>query len=172
MRNVSVHALGLTLFLLPMPSACTRPIIEGSVKQKPATPLVNIVTFQSTDGVVQIDKTGKGAVLCVWGLYQAVKTVGLECHQGEDAELQNELKRSLDRIDNFIITNSKHPVTRANIEYRRLKGLEQLRSSGNICTGDLAKLYDALRSSGAAPLRAQTNDLLSIRREPVMNPCL
>jgi hypothetical protein len=29
-----------------------------------------------------------------------------------------------------------------------------------------------MRSSGAAELQAQTTDLLSIAREPVINPCL
>ncbi|NIJ07836.1 hypothetical protein FHS31_001446 [Sphingomonas vulcanisoli] len=124
------------------------------------------------DEVVQIDKSGKGAVLCMWGIYQAASAVGLECHKGEDAAFQNELKRSLDRMDDFIIKNSKRPVSKADLESRRSEGLQQLRSSGNICIGDAAKIYSALQSAGAMNLEKQTTDLLSIPREPVMNPCL
>jgi hypothetical protein len=173
MRPRSILALGFTALLLSAQPAQTRSVLGSKqVRSAQVDSSGSIEAFRSGDNVIQSDKTGKGAVLCVWGIYQAAKAVGAECHKGADAAFQSELERSLNRIDEFIVANSKHPVTRKDLETRRIEGLRQLRSSGNICVGDAAKLYNALHDSGAAALQAQTTDLLSIPREPVMNPCL
>ena len=46
------------------------------------------------------------------------------------------------------------------------------RHQGTVCSRDAESMYEALRTAGAAGLRAQVDDLLSIPREPVLNPCL
>ena len=173
MRPRSILALGFAGLLLSALPAQTRSVLGSKqVRSARVDPSGSIETFRSGDNVVQSDRTDKGAVLCVWGIYQAAKAVGSECHKGADAAFQFELERSLNRIDEFILANSKHPMTRKDLESRRIEGLRQLLSSGSICVGDAARLYEALRDSGAAALQSQTTNLVSIPREPVMNPCL
>jgi len=171
MRTSLMLMLGSAL-LLPSPGEVAKPADTAHGTTKSASPVGGVETFYSDGDVVQIDRTGKGAVLCAWGILQAARTVGLECHHNEDTAFQNELKRSLRRIDRFIVKNSKHPVTVADLEARRSQGLQELRFSGNICVGDAEKLYEALRGRGVSAVQAETTDLLSIPREPVINPCL
>ncbi|WP_375395553.1 hypothetical protein [uncultured Sphingomonas sp.] len=129
-----------------------------------------IETVEVGGGVLKTDVTGKGAVLCVWGIYEAVRAVGKECNQGKDADFQAQLDQSLKHIDDFIITNG--PAKKADLEARRSEGLKQLHASGNLCVGEAAKLYERMRDHGPSILRESTTELLSIPREPVMNPCL
>jgi len=131
-----------------------------------------IETRHSGENIIQTDRTGKGAVLCMWGILEAVRATGRECFEGQDQEFQAELDSSLARIDQFIIRNSSRPVTQAGLELRRSQAVQQLRSSGNVCAGDTAKMYQALRTGGADRLRGYVTDMLSIPREPVINPCL
>lgn len=143
---------------------------DGQKEEAQVTSSRGIETQRVEGGVLKTDVTGKGAVLCIWGIYEALRAVGQECHKNQDGSFQKELNRSLDQIDRFIIKNGH--TKRANLETRRVKGLEELHASGDICLGDARKMYDQIRSRGAAALHASTVDLLSIPREPVMAPCL
>jgi hypothetical protein len=164
----------LTALLVPVSSATWAQ--EGAAKsavQEPASTVSNGVETQRIgDTTVQTDVTGKGAVLCVWGILEAVRAAGRECFKGQDAEFQTELDTSISGIDQFIIRNSSRPVTQAGLDDRRAQALKQLHSLGDICTGDAARMYEGLRARGVDELRANTTDMLSVPREPVINPCL
>lgn len=140
--------------------------------QLPPAQSGGVETRRLGDKAVQVDNSGKGAVLCIWSIYDAVRLVGRECHAGQDAAFQAELEQSIARIDDFIIANSKHPVSKEQLDARRAQGLRGLQMHGSICAGSAEQLYQMLRRGGPEALRAQTADLLSIPREPVMNPCL
>lgn len=173
-RNAML-AVGLLIALfIPVSSpAWARQSAAKPEAQEPTSTLSNgIETLRSGDRTIQTDVTGKGAVLCSWGILEAIRAAGRECFKGQDAEFQAELDDSLSRIDQFIIRNSSRPVTQAGLDIRRAQALKQLHSIGNICTGDAAKMYEGLRARGASQLHASTTELLSIPREPVINPCL
>jgi len=175
MRFRSMLAVGLAVVLLPnWPTrAGAGQSQTGEEKQASSDTFSRgIETTRSGNNTVQTDRTGKGAVLCMWGILEAVRAAGRECFKGQDPAFQAELDHSMTRIDRFIIRNSTRPVTQAALEARRVQGLQQLHAYGNICTGDAAKMYGVMRASGAAQLRAGTTELLSIPREPVTNPCL
>jgi hypothetical protein len=121
---------------------------------------------------VETDRSGKGAVLCAWGIYEAARAAGRACFDGQDGPFQAELERSISRIDQFILANSSRHITQAQLDERRRRGLEEVRQAGDICKGAAAQMYVALRTRGAAALGAGTDELLSVPREPVMNPCL
>lgn len=162
----STRALALAAVLMPVLTAL------ASADQIPAAPSGSVETYRLGNQAFQVDNTGKGAVLCIWSIYDAVRLVGRECHPSQDAAFQVELEQSIARIDEFIIANSTRPVSKEQINALRAKGLEMLRLHGNICAGDTERFYQMFRSRGASALREQTTDLLSIPREPVMNPCL
>ena len=164
-------ATGLTLlFGSQVSSQATHPDQASSAPR--TTVSQGVETTPVNGGVLRVDTTGKGAVLCVWGIYQAARAAGRTCHKGQDQAFQAELDRSLSRTDAFIVRNSRNRVTRADLAKRRTVGLKQLRQQGDLCTGDADRLYRAMLVGGAARLRSQTADLLSIPREPVMAPCL
>ena len=127
----------------------------------------------SPDGrVARSDNTGKGAVMCLWAIYEAARVAGDDCAKGSDADFRTELSRAIGQVDRFIIRNSSAPITPADLDRRRAAAAAQLRAQGPVCKGAAYGMYTGLRDRGAAALRAGTDDALSIPREPVMNPCL
>ena len=172
MRHPFLLVLGLSA-MLSTTSARTMAERQGSIsKENQVTTFHGVRTERVEGGTLKIDITGKGAVLCSWGLLQAAREVGLACHKGENLEFQTEVQRSTNRIDEFIIANAKSATKKTDLALRHAEVSNQLQSSGDLCTADAARLYDNMRVRGAATLQAQTTELLSIPREPVMNPCL
>lgn len=166
MLHRSALSLGLASVFVPLLIAL------ANADQLPPSPRGGVETRRLGDKTVQIDNSGKGAVLCILSIYDAVRLVGRECHPGQDAAFQAELEQSIARIDEFIIANSTHPVSKEQLDAQRAQGLRGLQARGRICEGGAEQMYQMLRGSGPEALRAQTADLLSIPREPVMNPCL
>lgn len=117
------------------------------------------------------DNTGKGAVMCLWGVLEAARVAGDACAGNEDAAFRTDLARAIAQVDAFILKNSSVPVTPAQLEARRAAGAAQVRRSGPVCTGGAHAFYESLKTRGAPALRASTQDALSVPREPVMNPC-
>ena len=123
--------------------------------------------------MIHSDNTGRGAVLCAWGVMSGLRYAGKQCHAGEDAAFRQALTASVARIEAFILMNAHHPAfTRADLDERRRIGLEQLRAQGPVCTGYAEEAYAKIRPLGPAMIVRSTDALLSIPREPVMAPCL
>ena len=172
-RILMVIASLAVLVMSSSSAALAKQLAAPDEAQHPSPTTVNgIETERSGDSVIQTDRTGKGAVLCMWGILDAVRTAGRECFKGQDKDFQSELNPSLARMDQFIIQNSSHHATQATIDAIRSQGTRQHHSLGNICTGDASKMYLSFRARGVAQLRALVSENLSIPREPVINPCL
>ena len=167
----SLIAVCMATFTL-MPGRAAAPITSPQSKGSTIT-RNGIETTRNEDGsVLEVDVTGKGAVLCLWGLYEAVQAVAQGCHRGEDVALRAEVDRSVARTDQFILDNSNGQVTRADLAIRKAQGLAELTSQHPLCGGEAEKLYTAFRTAGPEALRRGTDDLLSVPRKPVMAPCL
>ncbi|XYD07482.1 hypothetical protein R1A27_20485 [Methylobacterium sp. NMS12] len=70
-------------------------------------PVNGIQTVRRGDTVTKVDRIGKGAVLCMRGILQAMRAVGQACHDGADPDFQRELRTALARIDRFIAENAR-----------------------------------------------------------------
>ena len=137
------------------------------------TTINGIETTRNEDGsVLEVDVTGKGAVLCLWGLYETVQAVGQSCHKNEDAALRAEVDRSVARTNRFILDNSNGQASKAGLAARRAQGLAELTAQHPLCGGEAEKLYAAFRNAGPETLRRGTDELLSMPRKPVMASCL
>jgi hypothetical protein len=134
--------------------------------------LVLAVSQGVASDTLESDRSGKGAVLCAWRILESVRAVGQECFKDRDAALQDALDKSLSRIDRFILDNSSRHISMKGLDARRVEGLRQLHEQGNICTGGAAKMYLVMQARGPDSLRRMTDDLLSVPREPVLNPCI
>ena len=170
MRLRPVVAL-VALLVSTSPASATGPELGPSTVHRNAGPGYD--ESVAPDGsVARSDNTGKGAVMCLWGLLEAARLAGDTCVGGGDAAFRAELARSITDVDAFILKNSSVSVTPAQLEARRAAGAEQVRRAGPVCTGGAHAMYEALRTRGATALRASTADALSVPREPVLNPCL
>jgi hypothetical protein len=129
-----------------------------------------ITVLRNERETVEIDESGHGAVLCTWSIYLSIQYVGKTCFPGE-TETQSLLAGEIDRIDRFIMENG--PATREQVGQRKARILAG--SAKLQCGNDDSKwLEDAFRAvkTNPAGLHAGVDDLLSVPRRPVMNPCL
>jgi hypothetical protein len=131
----------------------------------------NTREFSQDGWTVQMDVSGKGAVLCAWMLYDTVAIIGETCHRNRDEALQTELRNSVSRIETFIMANSREPASREGLDEARRQRRAEL--DRRLCRQrDAVDMYRAVRDQGPEKLRSDIDDLLSIPREPVMNPCV
>jgi len=152
--------------------ATDKPVIGRDDHRPSDGPGVSFSKF--TDGSeVASDRSGKGAVMCMWGIYVAMLAIGDKCSFEEDVAFTDELRSSIKQINAFIAENShRHPITKAQVGVETEKLLKQYESAPGICRGDLTPMYGYLRQQGPVALKASTKALLSVPREPVTNPCL
>lgn len=156
-------------------AACTQavpappgPLSAGPLSAEPSA-LVD-VRPGAGGGVVLTDRSGKGAVLCSWSVLVLAQEVGRRCPALREPALQTELDRTVAKVDAFILANSSQKPTRADLARWKARTMEGLTPAG-LCAGEPLELYMEVRKLGPSHIRASTNDLLSIPREPVMNPC-
>lgn len=158
------HPIAFTVILAGL-AACT-------ASQKAVVPEPDAL-ISSGGGVALVDRSGKGAVLCAWSMLAAAKQVGDRCYPGQDQALRKELNRSIERTQAFIVENSSAPVTRADLQsFKSARGPNDSMAPLGLCRSDWVELYVRFRDKGAEALTAYTDELLSLPREPVMNPCV
>lgn len=140
----------------------------------------------TTDGdgwVAKSDMSGKGAVLCLWSIYAGVQYTTRKCGWTRLA-VDDAIDQAVVDIDQFIIDNMPTPVTQAQLDEMKRKDNDWLwggspASIAKMCAvedmnegGPAVFAWQYRSNSDAESLRAGVADLLSIPREPVMNPCL
>lgn len=140
--------------------------IAGCSERPASTP-----SGAAPDVAAQTDTTGKDAVLCSWRIYAGALEIGELCHPGEDAALKAELARSVTRVERFIVAHSSTGLTQKTLDAQKADGLAELNGRA-VCATTAPQLYHGLRNLGAEALRAEVDHLLSVPREPVLNPCL
>jgi hypothetical protein len=128
------------------------------------------------------DHTGKGAVQCMWGIYISIRSYLKVCSGATDDALVTGLDTAIERINEFIIENSLIPVTRADLEgaillqeqrgARELIGVPKEEIQRKCMAAQSSPAHSKLRSYIKDDLDGKINNLLSVKRPPVMNPCL
>lgn len=130
----------------------------------------------------ELDTSGHGAVRCSWEIYVAMRAHIEVCSPGEDANLEADLDDALDRVNDFIVENSLMPITKPQL----MDAIEQRKQQAKIAMlrqsqGDQRKQCEAdgivsftktMKSTPRDKWVSSLNDLLSIKRPPVMNRCL
>jgi hypothetical protein len=136
-----------------------------------------VITQEGGVMTAAVDRSGHGAVLCAWRV--SVDTlVALDvCQPGGHDELRQDLARATDAIADFIVANSLTPVRKADLQAyvakRRAETQAQSNAAGRACSPEF--LEQSLPMMEAVPhdeRAAQTIDMLSVPRPPVMDPCL
>ena len=141
------------------------------------------MTIEGEGWAAKSDMTGKGAVLCAWSIYASVQYTTRKCGWTRSA-VDDAIDQAVAEIDRFIIDNMPSPVTQAQLDETKRNDNDWLwggsaESIAKRCAvedvnegGPAAFAWQYRSNSDADSLRAGVADLLSIPREPVMNPCL
>jgi hypothetical protein len=128
------------------------------------------------------DTSGHGAVQCSWELYLGARSYVEACLPGEDPGFEARLDSALDRINDFIVENSLVPTAKSQlqeaVEQRKRLAREEVRG---LSDDDRRKkcevhamrpLIDRMKSVPHDAWVAGLDKSLSVKRPPVMNPCL
>ena len=128
------------------------------------------------------DTSGHGAVQCSWELYLGARSYVEACLPGEDPSFEARLDSALDRMNDFIVENSLVPTAKSQlqeaVEKRKRLAREQLRGLSDDdrrkkCEGNVMRpLIDRMKSVSHDAWVAGLDKSLSVKRPPVMNPCL
>lgn len=130
---------------------------------------------------VQYDTSGKGAVLCTELILMEVRYMSQLC-KWERTPADDAIDRAINDIDAFVLENSSTPVTQEQLDQQKLDYFSHREKPGDTspirCVADPVKfdtdmkfLWD-IHQQDPAKLTAWILDLLSIPREPLLNPCL
>ena len=125
----------------------------------------------------------RGAVLCAWGLNVSALAWEEICHPNEHSEYGAFLNETQMKIDRFIEENSSTSEDDLNKTMREMldrahKNLNEYlktpeSSVNSLCTRSWsARFFEPQRKMDLVAARKRLEDLLSVPRKPVMNPCL
>ncbi|MBI1251792.1 MAG: hypothetical protein GC189_10000 [Alphaproteobacteria bacterium] len=114
---------------------------------------------------------GEG-VICAWALYSVAAEVGRRCFPGQNVEVNEELVRSVARIDAFVIANTDPQTTKQQIdEFKRQQGGVGA-DQESLCRGDAVQIYRSLAAQGALEIRRSIDTLVSRPGSPTWGTCL
>jgi hypothetical protein len=136
------------------------------------------VVITEEDGIVKtaVDHSGHGAVLCAWKVSVDIVVALDVCVPGQHPALRRDMADAVAAIADFIVANSLTPVRKSELEHyvtQRYSETELQRNVAKACSPEF--IDDALPKLDAIPSaqrRAETANLLSVPRPPVMEPCL
>lgn len=131
---------------------------------------------------IEQDTSGHGAVLCIWEIYISVRA-GLDiCTPGEHKDLRDDLSDGITAMNRFIVANNIPPVSSAQVNAavaardKRYHDEAAKLAPDKIheqCTSDeTTRLIGAFEQESRDQRRRRIADLLSVPRQPLMNPCL
>jgi hypothetical protein len=130
------------------------------------------LTAATQDTRPTMDESGKGAVLCLWSIYisieQGVDICGLE-PRPSDADL----RASIDRTEAFILENTTTGITTETLSTYKADVYDQTKEMLRTDNGEaMCRDVVTFRENIAEDVTRHTNELLSISREPLWNPCI
>lgn len=137
-----------------------------------ASCLIAATLFQSLASAQTREYEPGEGVICALAIYSVVTEVGRRCHPAEDVEVQEELARTILRLDAFVLANTNGQVTQQQIdEFKRQQGHFGA-SEEFLCHGDADQMYRAVVAQGADELRQAVDGLVSRPGEPTWGTCL
>lgn len=111
-------------------------------------------------------------MICAWAIYTVMNEVGPRCHPGEDAAIQAEVARAVEKIDAYVLANLTPTPTREDLDAFKRKQGHVGAPAEQLCTGSAEEMYEALVAQGPAPIRQSVDELLERPGEPTWGTCL
>jgi len=112
---------------------------------------------------------GEG-VICTLGIFSAMKEVGNRCFPGQDADFQSELGRAVERLDEYVLTNSEW--TASDLEtFKKDQSLVDA-PQPKVCREELIGMYKQMAADGPSPVKSGTDELVARPGMPTWGDCL
>jgi hypothetical protein len=163
---------------MKLPSG-TKLVISEPEAGKMRTSLIFPAGVVMLEEGINVDNSGHGAVLCSWEIFLDVRAALENCASEEDKKLKKVVDNSIGRINDFIVANSLTSVTKNEVERsarekiaRERKQFAVMSKEGQkkACSSNFLQHFTRYVSDGK--FEQEINELLSVPRPPVLNPCL
>lgn len=122
-------------------------------------------------GILSMDNSKGGAVMCAWEIYATMKNTMDKCHP-EETELRQNFDLAIEKLEKFIVANNQTPITKTEIETDRQKKRDMLPDQCKGETDEMTKYFLANKSEFLEKFQESIDASLAIPRPPVLNPCL
>jgi hypothetical protein len=118
----------------------------------------------------RIPTPGEG-IFCAAAIYSVVNEVAQRCFPAESPDVRAALKDAVQRLDAYILENSK-TTTRAQLDqfHREQGGVGA--PAERLCSGESVQLYRALAGAGAEKLRSSVDAMTARKGPPTWGTCL
>ncbi len=104
---------------------------------------------------------------CFYDIVLAADQTGRICHTSEDAEFRAAVADSLARLDQAFVAKG---IPAADLARIKAQGTSMAAAAPS-CNGDADKLYQMMRTAGAAKLRADTDQIIARPGKPTYGDC-
>lgn len=135
---------------------------------------VGVASSGEPDAVPEIDTSGKGAVLCTHSMLALARSFASLCLSGREAEIVR-LDAALARFEAFEVKHGGWTPSQAT-GFTERAGASELGKEQSSCAAlddDAKAAMNALvQEFGSPNSEALVDDMLSVPRKPLMNPCL
>ncbi|MCE7026863.1 hypothetical protein [Jiella avicenniae] len=119
---------------------------------------------------LEIDGSGKGAILCVHSLVATAWALAQRCVPEKKTEIRN-LAKSLRRLEEFEVANGWTRQQAAGFTERQARNSPPTQCNV-LMSAEGGFLEILILNFGAAKFQSGLDDILSVPRKPVWNPCL
>ena len=112
---------------------------------------------------------GEG-VICAWAIYSLVEEVGRRCAPGRYPEAQEELRRTVQRLDDYVRANSDftpEQISRFKSEQAHIGA-----SEAELCQGDGLQMFESLARIEPGDLSLSIDALVARPGDPTWGTCL
>lgn len=139
----------------------------------------NVVCGFTPGGVVTCeDRSGLGGVGCYWNTHVDLMSSLKVCHMEKYGDLLPDMEYTISRISEFMKKNTFTPTTQEQIDDLLRSKLEQMKAqTGNGDPQQCARSFNmvpflqALSEQGSVRRRSAVDNLLSVERPVVNDPC-
>lgn len=138
-----------------MASILTLPIVAASTAPAPQ------VTREAPPGE---------GVICAWAIYSLIEEVGRRCAPERFPENQAELRRTVQRLDDYVRANSKltpEEIARFKTEQANVGAPEAV-----LCQGDALQMFESLGQTNPVELSRSIDALVARPGTPTWGTCL
>jgi hypothetical protein len=137
-------------------------VLSASARSAPPTPPAPYVE--------RVKPPGEG-VLCAWGIYTAMASVGATCFPGENPRFQADLRAYSAQLEAYVVRNDKSATPQSIARFRREQGQTEA-PAGKLCRADIVKMYRGFETADRQALMAAVAEATARDGKPSWGSCL
>lgn len=126
-------------------------------------------TTSTSQQVAPETPPGEG-VICTWAIYSLVEEVGRRCAPGRYPEVQAELRRTVQRLDDYVRANSD--ITPEEIARFKSEQAHVGAPEAELCQGDPLMMFEHVSTIDSVELRTGIDAMTARPGQPTWGTCL